>query len=518
VSRTPTPEEAQRAIEDDAAEMDGGPWDEPVPVGVTGPLAPFPVDALPDWAATMVERVAEETQTPPDLAGAVFLGVIATAAGGRAIVEVRSGWIEPLNLYTVSAMPPGSRKSAVFRQMTAPVLQAEGQLREQARTQIQEQAVSRAAADEAARRATLEAGKHPGDEHKLADAISAAQLAESITIPAWPRLIADDATPEAIASLLAQQRGRLAILSAEGDIFDVMSGRYTEGRVQNTGVFLKGHAGDLLLIDRKGREPERIERPALTLGLCIQPQVLMDIAKRPVLRGRGLLARVLYSLPPDVVGYRKITPDTVSPEVRELYEANVRSLVLSLAEWTDPAVLPVTPGAADVLASFQERTEPRLRSGTGDLDGLRDWASKLVGAVVRLAGLLHLAEHLKDGWGQPIESVTMERAVRFGEYFTEHARAAFDRMGADPIIDDARFILGWITRVAVREFTKRELHMGVYRGRFPKATDLDPPLALLEQHGYIRLMPEPERSGAGRRPSPRYAVHPSIATISTEST
>ena len=92
----------------------------------------------------------------------------------------------------------------------------------------------------------------------------------------------------------------MAVLSAEGDLFDIMSGRYSrDGQVPNLGIFLKGHAGDLLLVDRKGREPERIDKPALTIVVTIQPQVLLDIARRPVLRGRGLLARVLYCLPPD---------------------------------------------------------------------------------------------------------------------------------------------------------------------------------------------------------------------------
>ena len=49
--------------------------------------------------------------------------------------------------------------------------------------------------------------------------------------------------------------------------------------------------------------------------------------------------------------------------------------------------------------------------------------------------------------------------------------------------------------------------MGLSRSRFPKVGDLDTPLELLEQHGWIRRMPEPERTGPGRRPSPSYEVH-----------
>ena len=103
------------------------------------------------------------------------------------------------------------------------------------------------------------------------------QTAASIEVPPVPRLVADDVTPEAAASLLAEQRGRLAIISAEGGIFDIIAGRYN-GNVPNMDLWLKGHSGDMIRVDRKGRPPEYIPRPALTLGLMIQPEVLGAIA------------------------------------------------------------------------------------------------------------------------------------------------------------------------------------------------------------------------------------------------
>jgi len=76
----------------------------------------------------------------------------------------------------------------------------------------------------------------------------------------------------------------------------------------------------------------------------------------------------------------------------------------------------------------------------------------------------------------------------------------------------------WLERTRPEAFTRREAHMGLSRSRFPKAGDLDAPLALLEDHGCIRRMPEPERTGPGRRPSPTYEVHPDLATETTQST
>ena len=62
------------------------------------------------------------------------------------------------------------------------------------------------------------------------------------------------------------------------------------------------------------------------------------------------------------------------------------------------------------------------------------------------------------------------------------------------------------------------------RGRFRKATDLEPALMLLEEHGYLRRVdPEPSRDphGRGRPASPRFVVnplHPSSETTETTKT
>jgi replicative DNA helicase len=128
--------------------------------------------------------------------------------------------------------------------------------------------------------------------------------AEAVTVPAEPRLVADDITAEAAASLLAAQGGRLAVLSAEGDIFATLAGRYSG--TPNLDVFLKGHAGEMLRVDRKGRPAEYIEHAHLTLGLAVQPGVLRALADMPGFRDRGLLARILFSLPENTVGRRRI--------------------------------------------------------------------------------------------------------------------------------------------------------------------------------------------------------------------
>lgn len=482
-------------------------WPAPIPLTARHTPRPFPVDVLPAWVGRMVSAVTEFTQTPPDLAGCIALAALSTAAGGRADVEVRGSWREPANLFTVVVLPPGSRKSAVFAALIRPLLSAEAALVEQTKSSIVEADLAlRVAVKAADRAANAAAAADPaGRDRLLADATAAAMAAEAITVPPLPRLVADDITSEQAASLLAEQGGRLAVLSPEGGIFATLAGRYSGA--PNLEVFLKGHAGDMLRVDRRSRPAEHVDRPALTLGLAVQPEVLRDIAQMPGFRGKGLLGRILFAVPENTVGRRRIGADPIPHATAEAYTDNLGALVLSLAARRDAAVLSLTAEANERVLAIERDIEPRL-APAGTWAHIVDWGSKYAGAVARLAGLLHLAEHMQDGSGKPIDGDTLDRAAALGRYFADHALAAFDDMGADPLIDDARHVLAWIERTSTERFTKRDLFTAMARGRFRKAADLDPVLNLLTGHGYLRTAPAPERQGAGRTPSPAWLVHP----------
>ncbi|MEU7638768.1 YfjI family protein [Streptomyces sp. NPDC039016] len=491
-------------------QITGPSWDEPVPLKARPALPDFPVDALPGWLAAMVRGVAEETQTPADLAGSLTLAVLATAAGGRVKVCVRGHWREPVNLYTAVALDPGNRKSAVFDLMVRPLLAAEkalielsGPVRAEAETT---QRLAKAAADKAAARAT---NADPEQREQLtADAISLAQTAEEMSVPSVPQLVADDVTPENVGTLLDQQGGRISCLSAEGELFDIIAGRYT-GK-PNMGMFLKGHAGDMIRVNRQGREAQHIDAPAVTIGLAVQPEVLEALNRIDGADGRGLLARFLYSKPLSLVGHRNLTPDLLSEEVAATYAKHIGGLTLALAGWSDPALLQLTPEADAVLLAFQKVTESRIGED-GPLRPIVKWASKRDGAVARIAGLLHLAAHPEDGWHRPIEAATMAAATELGDYFTAHALDVFTVMSADPAHDAALTVLSQLGTSRPEQFTKRELFRTLRRADFPAIGDLAPVLALLEEHGWIRQLPPPPRTGrGGRPPSPRYETHPRI--------
>src|SRR6266540_1123013 len=221
----------------------------PTPLGAAGTVPPFPVQVLPAWVAEYVAAVATATQTPADLGGMLALAVLATLAAGAVEIQPRPGWQEPLCLFVAVGMDAGACKSGVFTALTRPLADFERDQATAALPTITEQATLRRIAEQAAGHAEAAASKAPADQaqDKQAEAIARAAEAANLVVPPVPRWLVDDATPEALAGLLAAY-GRIALLSPEGDVFDQMAGRYNQAAGPNLGVYLKGHAGDLLKV------------------------------------------------------------------------------------------------------------------------------------------------------------------------------------------------------------------------------------------------------------------------------
>lgn len=493
--------------------LDGDPnpdaWPEPLPL-CAGPEPPaFPLGALPTALRDFSAAVAEHTQTPPDLPGLLSLCAVATACARTARIEGAPGWTEPLNLFVCVALPSGSRKSAVVGECAAPIEESERSQGEALRSVIaenrQERAILKSRADALTRTAATD--RDPKKRMQAAEEAreAAAKLAE-LPEEREPRLLTDDATPEVLARLMAEQHGRIACLSAEGAVtFEQAAGRYSDTGARLE-VYLQAHAGDSLRIDRVGRPPEHVRSPALTLCLSVQPSVLEGLLSRPGFRGRGLLARFVWSVPKPTLGHRSLDAPPVPDRVRAAYHETL-SRLLRRRPCDDPPTLHVDAEAARVFRAFRQQAERDLREG-GRFEYLTDWGSKLPGLVLRIAGLMHLAEHAD---GEPVTAQTIDAALRIGEYAAEHAILSFAKMGADPIRPKAERLLRWIIRKGEPEFTARDAYHQ-NRAHFDRPGDLTPALDLLEELGYLRERPRTEGPG---RPSRRFDVSPATLARNT---
>jgi uncharacterized protein DUF3987 len=488
-------------------------WQAPFPFDQFN-LPRFPSQSLPQLLRAFVEALATATQTPVDLAGMLVLSIVAASSAKKVVVGLKEGWGEPVNIFTATALPPGSRKSAVFAAVVSPLAEFERQESRRAGTEIEKgrstrrikEARLKKIEERAVTAKATELGAIMSEAQRLA-----AELAET-NIGSPPRMLADDCTPETLSTLLREQDGRIAVMSPEGDVFDLLSGRYSVHGVGNFGVFLKGHAGDTLRVDRVGRS-EYVKQPALTVGLAVQPEVIRGLAQKRGFRGRGLLGRFLYALPFNLLGRRNTNPPPVPDDVRIAYHACVISLLnipirKDSAGDADSRVLILDPEARASFQRFEEWIEPQL-SEFGELGGITDWGGKLAGAVGRIAGILHMAACIGEGalWETPIPRETMENAIRLGKYFIPHAKAAFAQMGADKVVEHAKHVLRWIEHTKTDSFSRRDLHQAL-KGTFKHANELEPPLAVLVAHGFIRGRSETSNAGRGRPPSLVYEVNP----------
>ena len=472
---------------------------------VTAP--PLNPALLPGSLGRFSAALAAATETPAELPFAMVLAALATVTQGRFRIVVKPGYSEPLNLWMLCALPPGNRKSAVEDSAKAPLLDWEAGEAERLAPDILHATEERRVAETQAEvlRKQAAKAKAAAERSKLMRELRDL-LADMPEVPRAPQLVTTDATPERLGILLAENRERMGWLSSEGGVFDMLAGRYSGG-VPNLDLMLKAHSGDHERVDRAGRPPVHLRRPALTVGLSPQPEVLRGLVQKPGFRGRGLLGRFLYLLPPSPVGFRTLEgPPVPEPLARE-YAAMLGAVLAREDE--APALLRLSKGALADWREFALTVEAAMRPG-GEFEPITDWAGKLPGAAARLAGNLHVAAHAH---GRPeavdVAPETMGAALDLAALFSQHALAAFDLMGADASTQAARQVWGWVEARRVAEFTARDCWQGI-RGRFARMAEVSEALAVLTERGYLNE-DRPARPGPGRPPAPVYRVREDLS-------
>jgi hypothetical protein len=491
-------------------------WGTPEPFDdYTGPA--FPSNVFPGIVNDFVEAQAVALQVPVGLVASLAIGVCAAAAAGHCTVRISKEWAEPLNVFVAVALPSGERKSPTFRVMTEPIEEREKSLLEAYRPEFETQKAEHDILETQLQAAKTAAAKAKGlnrNGEEMKEVITLSEKLANHKIEKPPRFIADDATSESVASLLAENKGRMAIMSTEGGLFETLAGRYSSG-VPNIDVYLKGYSGDPLRVDRKSRPAECVSNPALTLCLTVQPGVICDLFAKPTFRGRGLLARFLYSLPKSKVGYRSTNPAFVPDNLRQEWH----NKIMAILKLTEPPAgeehaLRLSPEADAIFQKFRDEAEKRLRP-EGDLSGIADWGNKFPGNVARLAGILHLLENApkNEPWKIPISASTIKSAIKIGDYYAQHALAAYGLMGADSQMELGRRLWAIIVAEKLTQFSLRDIYQKK-RKSFP-ISDLLTASALLEKMGYIHQNNATPSGKSGRPPSPLFDVNPLTGTQNT---
>lgn len=469
-------------------------------------LQSFPVECLPDEIKLYVNAVSESLQVPPDMIASFVFSTLSLCIQGKYMIEVKPDWMETLNLYVLVVARPSERKSPALREVIRPIFDYTKKENERRQPEIAEYELKKRILSGKMKDIQDKLSK-PGSKAKYTfqDALDCQSELDKLEEVKKLQMVLDDVTPEALAKIMKENNERIGIISAEGGIFGIMAGRYSNNT--NIDLFLKGYSGEYYSSARVGSGGIELEHPLITVALAVQPQVIADIMDNKDFRGRGLLARFLYSIPNTRVGSRKYRSNPIDPVIKEDYDKLVKELldIPDLTGFCD-RIIKLSPEADKLSEQYNQWIEGQLN---GELEEIEDWAGKLHGNTMRIAGILHVVKHKCDSVRIPLEETTVKSAIAIGKYYLEHSRNAFDIMGLSdsPEIKDAKYIISRLVTNDLNDkndfITKREALRLCQR--FKAADEMEPGLQVLVEHGYIAIVKE----SAGRgRPSEKIYINP----------
>lgn len=479
-------------------------WPEPLLPGAAS-VPEIGADLLPGWMGAMAKAVARSTQTPEAMSVLSILSVLAAVLQRRfEVAPYGDDYREPLSLWTVVVLGSGNRKSAVHKALTGVLADWEKRERDRRRGEIARVYAQREVLTKRIENLKAQAGKEddPDRRQRLQDEIAALREQMPHELHA-PRLYTSDITSERLQQVLVEQNERVAIVSDEGGIFQIMAGQYSGG-ISSIDVYLQCHSGSPMRVDRAGRMAH-LDRPALTLALALQPGILQDAGKTKRFRDSGLMARLLYAVPRSRLGSRDVRdrhplPESMQAEYARQVFALLDDIRLPIGA---PAVLAFDDEARECWLDLCQYVERELGEG-GRFAHMPDWASKLPGAAARIAGLLSLGEHGTSTRFVRVDAV--RRAVALATALIPHAAAAFSLMGAGDSETDADLVLAYIRRHRLEAVARRELQKSM-EGRFRSLERLLKAIEMLQD--WHVLGPEQRTRGAGR-PSVYYVVNPRL--------
>lgn len=454
----------------------------------------FPVNSLPKALADYLNAICEFVQVDSAMAVLPMLSVLSLCLQGKARVAYpANSHTESINIYTLTVAPPGERKSGVFKALMRPVEEYQQRYNESHRLEIEEYR---------SKREFLERQKQSAMCGKKADMERVQELTRELCELEEVhemRLVCSDTTPEALAVEMFRHGGRMAVMDDEGSVFDVISGLYTGG-LGNINLFLKAYDGSPHTILRRTSENITLDAPYLTIGIMTQPSQFTQTMSNPQFSGRGLMYRFLFAFPAGRAGAQSYVSKDIPQSVRQAYDELVTRL-LRMPENGSPVTLAHDRESFDILRDYHDMLQSKMKSG-GMFEGMKEYAGKQFGRVLKIAGLLHLCEHSPD---EPINGQTAMNAINIGLWAENQA---FLALGGGAVEDEtfknAKYIVKRLKSAGCEAVSLAKLK---HRCRAIRdSRSLTEAVELLEDMKYLRA----ERVETGGRPSTLFHINPFI--------
>lgn len=492
--------EAQPAAASAPARDSDGAWPDPEPLTVGDDAQPYPLDALPAGIREAVAEVVGFVQCPPALAACSALSALSLAGQGLADVQRAPLLDGPVSLYLLAVADSGERKTTCDGYFLRPIREWEAEQVERYRPEVAAHAAARAAWDERCaglrvrvRKASADGKDSAADEARLADEVR--NEPAPLRVPA---LIHGDATPEALAWVLAVRWPSGGVMSSEAGIVFGGHGMGRDSVMRNLSLLNALWDGTRHRVERRTSESFTVSGARLTMGLAAQPETVRQFMEgtKGLARGNGFAARFLIAAPDSTQGTR-LFKDAPAWAHLPAFAARLRAMLAlpSIVNEGGGLELPMLTLTADAHAlwrRFHDDVEAELRPG-GEMADARDVASKAADNVARMAALFHLYAHGPAG---QVGADCVGAAARIVHWHLFQARAFLGEVAAPRERSSARKLDAWLLDTC-RQSGTQEVDRRAVQRTGPNATrgaaELGAALAELAEAGRIREVTEGRR-------------------------
>ena len=454
----------------------------------------------PAW--NIIEQVADATATKPDYAAIAYLTSAASLIGGKRRASPYGGdWTEPCILWMAALGDPSSRKSAPLDHMTKPLWAMQDAAKDDYEDRKREHSaeVERAKAERCKWQEEVKAAAGtPGQTPPLP------ALAVEPEAPRERRTIISDATPEAVADVLAgNPQGVLCYndeLAGWLESFD----RYTSG---GRPFWLSAFGGRPHAITRKGSGSIHIPFNGVSVLGSIQPDKVVDHLDGA---NDGLVPRILWAWPEKMLP----KPQTGRVDRSALEAAYARLDQLAWAEGeTGELVAKILRLDDDASAVFSDWEITNAQTDAEGSSLYAAFAGKLSGAVLRLALVAELTEWAFNGGGEPA-TISLRSLSAAIEWCEDYAKPMAQRVYGDAAVSvadrNASLFARYVLKNGFRTVNMREMRQHPHKGHLKPLQAkgaMDEVFKIMQDAGWLR----PAFSRGGETPGqPRkdYEVNP----------
>lgn len=347
---------------------------------------PFPLDLLPDPVRRYVRAASEALPAAPAMVGVPALAALSAAIGSTARIRLKRSWTEPATIWTTVVAPSGSTKSPALRHALRPIYRREREARK-----AHEKAMKRY------------------EQAKARD--------EDPERPVRRRYRTGDATPEAIAAVLSENRRGVLLARDELAAWIGSFDRYVNGAA-DLQFWIEVHQGLPVSVDRKSTGNISLDRPAVPVTGTIQPGTLREKLGE-IHFDTGFAARLLLVMPPAVP--KRWTEADVTREVSESYSGLLRTLY----DVSAGTVMDLTPEAKTAFASFVDANGEEVFEM--DEGPARAVAAKTEMHAARLTLLIHLARRAVGETGSDeVDATSMQRGIALARWLRDETFRVYE--------------------------------------------------------------------------------------------